>query len=270
MNTRVVGRAVFTLTVSALLLGGCPFFGLEWEGADDDDGPNDIDGPVLPENVPTTVPDFAAAQFSHPAVIDNPLFPLPPGRTLTYREIDGDEEIVIEVLRGTRAVAGLECRIVRDRVYVGGLLVEDTFDWYAQDDDGNVWYMGEEVTDFHYDEDGNLIDIEHPGVWETLKDVAGTGVLALPGYIMPAAPAVGDRYHQEYYQGAAEDYAEIDAVDLAVILADDTTYTTVKSHDLSTLDANIDSFKYYASGVGVVLEEEPDGVRVELVSISDP
>jgi hypothetical protein len=264
---RTMVMLLMLLGAIALVPAGCPAWLSDVEGPfnDDADEPNDVDGPTVPA-APATVPTFDAARFSKPTQIDNPLFPLSPGTTLTYR--GAGEEIVVEVLRGTREVAGVQCRIVRDRVYVDGRVVEDTFDWYAQDDDGNVWYMGEEVTDFNYDAAGNLLYVEHPGAWETLKDVAGIGVLALPGYIMPARPATGDRYHQEYYQGDAEDYAEIDSIDVEVVLADGSTYSAVKTHDLSTLDTSIDSFKYYAPGVGVILEESLDGERVELISVT--
>ena len=237
---------------------------------DSEDGANSPqDRPGLPVT-PETVPSFSQDQFSHPSDITNPRFPLPPGRTLRYRSEDGSEEILIEILSETREVAGLNCRVVRDRVYVDGLVIEDTFDWYAQDDAGNVWYMGEEVSDFTYDDQGALLSVEHPGAWETLRDIAGIGVLALPGYIMPANPTLGLTYHQEYYKGDAEDYAEIDQVDAVIELEDGSTYTVIRSHDLSTLDATIDSFKYYAAGIGVVLEEGQDGERVELVEVIEP
>mgnify|MGYP007073225855 FL=1 len=120
--------------------------------------------------------------------VTNPYFPLVPGTTHTFTvETDeGVETIVVEVLDRTRFVAGIECAIVRDRVYLDGLLIEDTFDWYAQDLQGNVWYMGEDVTDFEYDEDGNVIGMTHPGAWEAGEDVAGTGSLAEPGILMKA------------------------------------------------------------------------------------
>jgi hypothetical protein len=256
----------------ALISGELALFG-------DDDGPDDIDeaGDIDVNDeedddgaeVPDTVPDFSSAKFSNPTKIDNPYFPLTPGARLTYRAVGGgaDEEIIVEVLDETRDVAGVECRVVRDRVFVDGLLIEDTFDWYAQDDAGNVWYMGEDVTDYSYDESGALIGAGNPGAWETGKDVAGVGAIARPGYIMPAAPRAGARYHQEYYPGEAEDYGEVVGVDVPVTLGDSTSYTTVKTRDQSSLDPTIDSFKYYAPGVGVVLEEGPDGERVELTSV---
>ncbi|MBL8877825.1 MAG: hypothetical protein JNG88_01795 [Phycisphaerales bacterium] len=267
MHHARISALFLAIGAAALLIGGCPFTRFDSDEFDDANEPGDVDA-ASTAALPDTVPDFASARFSRSSVIDNAYFPLPPGRVLTYRSVSGDEEIVVEVLATTRDVAGITCRAVRDRVYKDGRVVEDTFDWYAQDDGGNVWYMGEDVTDFVYDNSGNLLSSEHPGSWETNKDVANIGVTALPGFIMPAHPTTGDRYHQEYYVGEAEDYAEVVGVGVEVALADGSTHTTIKTHDLSTLDNTIDSFKYYAVGVGVVLEEGHDGERVELISIT--
>lgn len=174
---------------------------------------------------------------------------------------------MVEVLSETRVVAGVSCRIVRDRVYVDDVLIEDTHDFYAQDDAGNVWYMGEEVDDYVYDDAGNLLEIAHEGAWETGKDVAGVGSIAQPGYLMLANPKVGDVYHQEYYPGEAEDMGQVVAVGVTVTLADGRAITCVKTRDFSSADPTVDGLKYYAPGIGVVLEEAIDGSeRVELVS----
>ncbi len=221
--------------------------------------------------LPHSVPDFSAARFTNPTTIDNPFFPLTPGTVLTYQgeTTDGTERIVLEVLTETRVVMGVTSRVVRDRAFLDDVIVEDTFDWYAQDDAGNVWYMGEEVDDYNYGETGNFIDITHGGVWEAGKDVVGLGVIAKPGHQMRASPAAGDIYHQEFYPGAAEDMGEVVAVDVPVTLGDGTTYLTVQIRDSNPLGPNaIDEYKYYAPGIGLVLEEPITGEdRIELVTI---
>lgn len=219
--------------------------------------------------IPDTVPDFAAASFSNPTQIDNAYFPLAPGtmRTYTAATADGTERIVIEVLEETRQVQGVTCRVVRDRVFLDDLLVEDTRDWFAQDDAGNVWYMGEEVDNYNYDDDGNLVNITHEGAWEAGKDVSALGVTALPGFQMPASPQAGDVYHQEYYAGEAEDQAQVVSLSAAVTLADGSSYVCLQTRDFTALDAGANEYKYYAPGVGLVLEEAVSGgERVELVS----
>ena len=88
--------------------------------------------------------------------------------------------------------------MVRDTVRSEGQLVEDTFDWYAQDSAGNVWYMGEDTAEF---ENGKIVT--RAGSFE-----AGAGG-ALPGILLPAEPQVGQKYRQEYLKGEAEDNGEV-------------------------------------------------------------
>ena len=114
-------------------------------------------------------PVFSVQLFSaQSALITNPFFPLVPGSAHTFvvETQDEIEIIVVEVLEVTRLVAGVQCAVVRDRVYVDEVLIEDTYDWYAQDNAGNVWYMGEEVTNYEYDDDGNVIGTDSEGAWE--------------------------------------------------------------------------------------------------------
>src|SRR5262245_8656042 len=141
-----------------------------------------VGGSVTVASGKAAVPDFAAAQFNNSLNIDNPYFPAVPGTIWTYHAdgIDPDtgqpftQRTVVEVMPDTRTILGIPVRIIHDRVFQGTgaaeRLIEDTFDWYAQDDNGNVWYFGEDVTDFEYDANGNLIATTHPGIWE-----AGTG-----------------------------------------------------------------------------------------------
>lgn len=206
-------------------------------------------GPVLP--------DFSSAVFDSPLQIDNLYFPLVPGTVSEFDVAATDpdtgetesEYILVEVLNQTRVVAGVETRVVRDRVFVEDLLIEDTFDWYAQDNDGNVWYMGEEVTNFEYDDDGNLLGTTDEGAWETGIDGA------LPGYIMEADPQVGDHYYQEYLVGEAEDRGEVLAIGETFTTPLGTFEDIVRILDVS-LDTEVFAHKYYAPGIGVIAERE--------------
>lgn len=215
---------------------------------------------ATPAGPPDTVPNFAAAAFGSPTVIDNVYFPLVPGTVRVYMtELeDGYETGVVEVLDEQRQVMGIATRVVRDRVFEEELLIEDTHDWFAQDDTGNVWYMGEEVDNYEYDDEGEVTELNHDGAWEAGLDVAGLGVIALPGYQMEASPSIGDLYHQEYYEGEAEDMAEVLASGVGVMLADGTEYSTLRTRDFTPLEPDVEEFKYYASGVGTVLEESPE------------
>lgn len=204
--------------------------------------------------IPVTVdgillPDAGAAVFSG-AAVDNPFHPLPEGATWIFEaETDlGFERIEIEVLSATATVNGIEAVVVADAAYVDGVLVELTEDWYAQDDAGNVWYLGEETCVY---EDDVCVDTE--GSWEWGLDGA------LPGIIMPADPEVtGQPYFQEYYVGHAEDVGEVVEVDTAVSVPAGDFSGCVRTHDTSHLDPELSEYKTYCSGVGVVLIEEGD------------
>jgi hypothetical protein len=197
-------------------------------------------------------PGFDPAAFSAPTQIDNTYLPLIPGTTQTYlaETEDGIEITVVEVLETTRVVDGVTCVVVRDRVFLEGLLIEDTHDWYAQDDDGNVWYLGEDVINYEYDDDDNLIGTDNDGSWEAGVDGA------LPGIIMKAVLTPGDSYQQEFYEGEAEDMARIIATDVQVQLADGSTYDNcLKTLDWTPLEPGSDEYKYYAPNAGLIKEE---------------
>jgi hypothetical protein len=142
----------------------------------------------------------------------------------------------------------------------------------AQDDEGNVWYMGEEVDNYEYDAEGNLLGINHDGAWEAGLDVAGVGEIARPGHVMKASPAVGDVYNQEYYPGEAEDMGKVIALDVTVMLSNGTTYSgCLQTRDFTPLEPGVSEYKYYAPGIGVVVEEVlGGGERAELISIAMP
>src|SRR5918996_2267065 len=134
--------------------------------------------------------------------IDHPYLPMRPGSRWVYRETDSDgtvQRVVVKVTRRTRRIAnGVTARVVRDTVTERGRLVEDTFDWFAQDRAGNVWYLGEDTTD---DADGQ--PVSKAGSWEAGVDGAR------PGIVMLARPRPGRGYRQEDAPGEAEDRARV-------------------------------------------------------------
>ena len=203
-----------------------------------------------------TLPNFGAARFSDSLTIDNPYFPLVAGTVYTYAA-DGIDDVTgnpftetntVEVLDETKTILGIETRVVHDRVYKDGLLIEDTFDWYAQDDNGNVWYLGEDVTDFDYDAAGNLIGTSHPGTWEAGVDNA------VAGTIMRADPHVGDIYYQEFQPGGVVDQAKVLARD-ETLTGPLGTFTAVLRTQDDSVRAPFDlAHKVYAPGIGIIGE----------------
>jgi hypothetical protein len=184
-------------------------------------------------------------------VIDNPYLPFPVGASWTYEGTeDGEtENVTVTVTPERKQIMGISATVVRDTVSNGdGEVVEDTYDWYAQDRDGNVWYLGEDSTEF---ENGKAASTS--GSWEAGVDGA------LPGIVMQAQPVAGQAYRQEYYVGEAEDLAEVQRVDAteSVPFGDFDRLVVIK--EWNPLEPDVVEEKYYAPIVGVVLEVKTEG-----------
>lgn len=182
--------------------------------------------------------------------IDNPYMPLVVGARWHY-EGDSDGEIEttdVVVTADRKQVMGISAVVVRDTVAVAGDVVEDTYDWFVQDTAGNVWYLGEEVKDY---ENGKLVSTA--GSWEAGVDGAQ------PGIVMPAHPAVGDVYRQEFYPGEAEDMMEILAIDATASVPAGEFTKVVTTRDWNPLEPEAVEEKSYAPGVGLVREEKVAG-----------
>lgn len=203
-------------------------------------------------------PQIDPADFT--AKIDNEFFPLKPGTTFVYRgkTKDATEGDVVAVTSETRNIMGVECVVVRDTVTEDGEITEKTFDWYAQDDKGNVWYFGEDSKEY---ENGKVKGTA--GSWEAGKDGAK------PGIIMPANPKVGESYRQEYYKGEAEDMARALKLDASATVPYGSFEHLLMTREWTPLEPNIAEHKYYAAGVGNVLEVSVKGPqeRLELVDV---
>ena len=238
-------------------------------GDDDDSGDDDDDDDAATE---ANGDEESLAQYVQPSrdynpeidpanfveAIDNPYFPLIPGSTWAYEgETDeGRERIEVEVLDETREVMGITATVVRDQVFLEGDLIEDTFDWYAQDSEGNVWYLGEETEEI---EDGEVVSTE--GSWEAGVDGA------LPGIVMPAEPEVGVPYYQEFYEGEAEDYGTVLAVGESVDVEFGSFEDCLRTEDINPFEPDVVEHKTYCPDVGFVLEVKVEGgeERIELV-----
>lgn len=215
------------------------------------------DSPAGPQYDPEIPTAWATA-------VDNQFLPLLPGTTLEYLADtdEGVERTLVEILDETRVINGVAARVVRDRVYLDGELIEDTYDWFAQDSDGNVWYLGEDSKEV---ENGTVVSTE--GSWEWGVDGA------LPGILMWADPAAhtGESYRQEFYEGEAEDYGRVVDQGHAVSVPWDDYTGCVRIEEWNALEPGSREHKYFCPGVGMVLEAEPaTGDRgAELVSITD-
>ncbi len=147
--------------------------------------------------------------------------------------------------------------MVNDVVEEDGEVVEDTLDWYGIDKRYNIWYFGEIALNF---EDGELADIE--GSWTSGVDGAK------PGIIMKADPQVGDVYRQEFLLGDAEDMGEVLSLTESARVPYGAFDNCLMTKDYTPIEPGVFEHKYYAPGIGPVLEVNPEtGERVELVEI---
>ena len=252
MRDRTPTHPVIGLILVTLALAGCS----------EKPGPDGANAPLAPgAAIPSAAriaPEFDSATFV--SGVTNPFFPLTPGAVYTYHAetSEGTETTVDEVLSETKTVAGVEATVVHDQVYVDDALVEDTFDWYAQDEEGNVWYLGEDTKEY---EDGVVVSTE--GSWEAGVNGAEAGI------VMLAHPKKGTAYAQENAPDVAEDQARVTSLNESVTVPYGTFDGVLQTVEWTPLEHGVREYKYYAEGVGLVLEtsKRGGGERTELLSV---
>ena len=187
--------------------------------------------------------------------VDNPLWPLPVGTKMVF---EGHEHVEVTVTDQTKTILGIPTIVVRDTVLDDmGEMVEDTFDWYAQDSDGNVWYMGEDTKEYS----GGMVSSTF-GSWEAGVDGAK------PGIVMHATqPPVDEPYRQEYYACQAEDFAELKSTGETVTVPYGTFENCLRTHEYTPLEPDLDEDKFYCPGVGFV--KEIDNANGDLLELSE-
>jgi hypothetical protein len=197
--------------------------------------------------------DIAPASASYNPKIDpakftgritNRYFVLTPGTT---RIMKGSKDGVPQthtthITRKTRTIMGVPCQVIKDVVTSNGATVEIAYDWYAQDDKGNVWYFGESTKD--YDAKGVVISTK--GSWEAGIDNAK------PGIVMPAHPKPGPAFYQEFRPGVAEDKGRVLKVGQTVRTKAKTYHDAIVIRDSNPLDPTLVQHKWYVPDVGVV------------------
>ncbi len=175
--------------------------------------------------------------------IDNRYFPLRPGTTFIFGGTQQGKarRVTVFVTHKTKMILGIRATVVLDQVLVGGKAEEKTFDWYAQDKRGNVWYLGEDSSDFVK---GKWVRSD--GSWE-----AGVNG-AKPGVVMKADPSVGEVYRQEYYAGHAEDMAKVLSRNKSVTVPYGSFEHALETSEWTPLERGVLEHKYYVKGVGNV------------------
>jgi hypothetical protein len=180
---------------------------------------------------------------------------------MVYRSTDAGEtgREVVRVTHRTKTIDGVRVRVVRDRAFVAGSLVEDTRDFYAQDRRGNVWYFGENTKTLDH---GKVVSTE--GTWQAGRDGGRAGI------VMEAHPRVGDTYAQEFSPGVAEDRATVLSRAAHATVPFGSFTHLLETKDFSPLEPSVVEHKFFRRGVGSVLEKEVRGgnERLALVSVT--
>ena len=193
--------------------------------------------------------------------IDNAFLPYSPGMRIRFKGVRGttpqvDQELV---LHRTVRILGLTCTVVRDTVSEHGRAIELTDDFYAQDRQGNVWYMGEDS--FERNKAGRFVKAS-----DSWRGGVNGGK---PGIIMPADPKVGDAYRQEYYPpGKALDEARVLRRGARLTVPLRSFRHVLVTSEFSPAEPQTER-KYYAPGVGEIAEHVVKGHHeaFELVSL---
>jgi hypothetical protein len=191
--------------------------------------------------------------------IDNPYWAMAVGNKWTYREVEEGKvhRVVVTVTPKTKRIAdGVRARVVHDVVTAGAKVKEDTFDWYAQDRDGNIWYLGEDTTEYPKGKPPSKAGSFEAGV---------KGAQA--GVVMPAHPRPGMAYRQEYLKGEAEDRGKVLSIEKKAAVPFGSFDHVLLTEDSTPLEPDATEHKYYAKQVGPVMEVALAGdSRTELVN----
>jgi hypothetical protein len=236
MKKVYVRVALLSMTVSALLGAGC--------------GSGSSGTKVDPANFTTQ--------------IDNPFFPLTPGTTFIYEGTKEGSTLRDEfvVTSETKVIQGVTTRVIHDKIFIDGVLHEDTLDWFAQDKAGNVWYFGEDTREL----DASGIVTSTAGSFEAGVNSAKAGI------IMKGNPVVGETYYQEFSKNVAEDQATVLDFNSTATTPKGTFTNCFKTKDFTRLNPGAVDEKYYARGVGFVLSVAVQGgsERLALKEIIKP
>lgn len=245
-------------TINLKLIVVCLFVGLAACSKNDSLEPTPLDLKVSDSKLLSAdeILDVEIDPANFVEVVDNPYFPLRPGETyhyvVTVKEANETETLYITstVTCDTKEILGVNATVVHVvETDEEGNVLEDTYDWYAQDIEGNVWYFGEFTIAY---EDG-VPSTE--GSWEAGVDGAKLGI------IMWADPYdhLKETYYQEYYPDEAEDQARVIPTKRTVKVEYGMFHKTLGTEEFTALEPDVFERKFYVEGIGLILAQTAKG-----------
>lgn len=176
----------------------------------------------------------------------NTFFILEPGFQLLLRGADdGDTvELKITVLNETKKVGNAETRIVEEHESKNGKVIEISRNYFAFcKETGDIYYFGEDVDIY---KKGKISS--HSGAWLAEGENK-------PGLIMPGDAIVEDKYYQEIAPGVAMDRAEVISLTETLETPAGTFDHVLRTKETTPLEPGDVSYKYYATGIGLIKDE---------------
>lgn len=196
---------------------------------------------------------LAGVKFSHPREITNPYLPLTTLKQDVLEGTEGAKRVRITrtakpTVRKTFKIGdqSVEAFAVEDREWEDGALAEVAVDYFAQDDNGTVYYLGEEVDEYAKEK-----IIGHEGSWMFGKDTP------VPGVLFPAQPKIGDKFKSEDVSADINEADEVVSTSETVRTLAGNFKDCVKIKE-QLVDGTTE-YKYFAKGTGVVREVPSDG-----------
>lgn len=207
--------------------------------------------PVAEAEVPTGTPVFTT-----PLVIDNEFFPFEVGAVKMFRGKDDGDRIAFtdDYAADTRTFSWnattVDCRLLREVEFEDGELTEISFNWFAQADDGTVYYFGETV-DIYED---NAV-VAHDGSWLVGGPLGGdppeTATATDPAIFMPANPEVGDQFKPEDLFPLVDETVTVEKFVKKQKVESGKYKNVLQVRETSDIDPGFE-LKWYARGVGVI------------------
>jgi hypothetical protein len=149
----------------------------------------------------------------------------------------------------TKTIAGIRAAVIADRLFLNGTLSERTTDWYSQDKQGTVWYLGEKTAEL----------TASGKVTSTQGSFLNGRQGAKGGIFMPAHPQVGQSFQQESFKGQAEDHFGILSMATSITTPAVSSNSAMLTEETTPLEPGVVDHKYYVQGIGTVEEQQVAG-----------